>query len=66
VENEELIIASLRELMRGRTTLIVAHRLATIRDVDKIFVLDRGRIVEEGTPRDLLSRETYYARMNVK
>jgi ABC-type multidrug transport system fused ATPase/permease subunit len=52
--------------MRGRTTLIVAHRLATIRGVDRVFVLDRGRIVEEGTPEELLSREGYYARMNLK
>jgi ATP-binding cassette subfamily B protein/subfamily B ATP-binding cassette protein MsbA len=66
VENEELVIQSLRQLMRGRTTLIVAHRLATIRDVDRIFVLDRGRIVESGTPEELLLREGYYARMNLK
>ncbi|HEY6228989.1 MAG TPA: ABC transporter ATP-binding protein [Verrucomicrobiae bacterium] len=66
VENEELVIESLRKLMRGRTTLIVAHRLATIRGVDRVFVLDRGRIVEEGTPEELLSREGYYARMNLK
>ena len=66
VENEELVIESLRKLMRGRTTLIVAHRLATIRGVDRVFVLDGGRIVEEGTPEELLSRESYYARMNLK
>jgi ABC-type multidrug transport system fused ATPase/permease subunit len=66
VENEELVIRSLRDLMRGRTTLIVAHRLATIRGVDRIFVLDRGRIVEQGTPDELLSGEGYYARMNLK
>lgn len=66
VETEELVIESLRKLMRGRTTLIVAHRLATIRGVDRIFVLDGGRIVEEGAPEELLSRAGYYARMNLK
>jgi ATP-binding cassette, subfamily B, bacterial len=66
VETEELVVQSLRELMRGRTTLIVAHRLATIRGVDRIIVLDAGRIVEEGKPDDLLAREGYYARMNLK
>ena len=66
VENEELVLASLRELMRGRTTLIVAHRLATIRNVDWIFVLDHGRLIEQGKPDELLKREGYYARMNLK
>lgn len=66
VENEELVLASLRELMRGRTTIIVAHRLATIRNVDRIFVLENGRLVEEGVPDELLKRESYYARMNLK
>ena len=66
VETEELVIQSLRELMRGRTTLIVAHRLATIRGMDRIFVLDHGKIMEEGTPEELLSHDGYYARMNLK
>ena len=66
VENEELVLQSLHRLMAGRTTLIVAHRLATIRDVDHIFVLDRGRLVEQGKPFELLSRQGYYARMNLK
>jgi ATP-binding cassette subfamily B protein/subfamily B ATP-binding cassette protein MsbA len=66
VENEELVIESLRKLMQGRTTIIVAHRLATIRNVDQIFVLDAGRIIQKGTPNDLLSQEGYYKRMNLK
>ena len=66
VETEELVIESLRKLMQGRTTIIVAHRLATIRNVDRIFVLDNGRIIQKGAPEELLSREGYYKRMNLK
>lgn len=66
VETEELVVESLRKLMEGRTTLIVAHRLATIRGVDRIIVLDAGRVVEEGEPEELLGRDGYYARMNLK
>jgi ATP-binding cassette, subfamily B, bacterial len=66
VETEELVVESLRKLMAGRTTLIVAHRLATIRGVDRIIVLDAGRVVEEGKPAELLARDGYYARMNLK
>jgi ATP-binding cassette subfamily B protein/subfamily B ATP-binding cassette protein MsbA len=66
VETEELVVQSLRKLMQGRTTLIVAHRLATIRGVDRILVLDGGRMVEEGKPEELLARAGYYARMNLK
>lgn len=66
VENEELVVESLRSLMQGRTTIVVAHRLATIRDVDEIFVLDQGQLLEQGKPSDLLGRESYYARMNLK
>src|SRR5258705_13597411 len=55
VENEDLVLQSLRQLMKGRTTLIVAHRLATIRGLQKIFVLENGKIVEEGSPATLLA-----------
>ena len=66
VENEELVLESLRDLMKGRTTIVVAHRLATIRKVDWIFVLAGGRLVDEGKPEELLGREGYYRRMNLK
>lgn len=52
--SEKFIIASLEELMRGRTTFIVAHRFSTVRKADIIFVLDQGRIVETGTHSDLI------------
>jgi ATP-binding cassette, subfamily B, bacterial len=49
--------------MRGRTTLMVAHRLTTIRRVDKILVVDNGSLTEMGTPDDLLAEQGYYARV---
>jgi ATP-binding cassette subfamily B protein len=59
-QTEELIQDALRKLMAGRTSLIIAHRLSTIRDVDRIIVLHKGRIVEEGRHEDLLVRNGYY------
>ncbi len=55
-ESEELVKDALAKLMRGRTTLVVAHRLSTIRSADRIVVLERGRIVEQGAHQDLLAR----------
>lgn len=63
VESEAQVVASLFALMRGRTTLMVAHRLTTIRRVDKILVVDNGRLTEMGAPDDLLAEQGYYARV---
>ena len=63
VESEAQVVASLFALMRGRTTLIVAHRLTTIRRVDKILVVENGRLTEMGAPDDLLAEQGYYARV---
>jgi ATP-binding cassette subfamily B protein len=63
---EKEIQASLREVSRGRTTLIIAHRLSTVVDADEIVVLDRGQIVERGRHADLLSRGGVYAAMWAK
>ncbi len=63
VESEAQVVASLFALMRGRTTLMVAHRLTTIRRVDKILVVENGRLSEMGTPDDLLAAQGYYARV---
>jgi ABC-type multidrug transport system fused ATPase/permease subunit len=63
VESEAQVVASLFALMRGRTTLMVAHRLTTIRRVDKILVVDNGRLTEMGAPEDLLAEPGYYARV---
>ncbi len=63
VESEAQVVASLFALMKGRTTLMVAHRLTTIRRVDKILVVENGRLTETGPPDDLLAEQGYYARV---
>lgn len=60
---EAAIMETIKELMRGRTTLIATHRLATIHDVDRIVVVERGRIVEQGSGPELLARGGVYARL---
>lgn len=63
-ETEALIQEGLDALMAGRTTLIIAHRLATLKRVDRILVFDRGRLAESGTHKELLGRGGIYARMH--
>jgi len=62
-ESERLVEDALEKLLVGRTTLIIAHRLSTVRRADRLVVLDHGRVVEEGTHADLLARGGLYARL---
>lgn len=62
-ESETMIQKALTSLMKGRTTLVIAHRLATIKKADRILVMDDGRIVEEGTHADLVKAGGVYSRL---
>jgi ATP-binding cassette subfamily B protein len=61
--SERLVQAALEPLMQGRTTIAIAHRLSTILQADVIFVIDRGRVVEQGTHEELLTKSGLYARL---
>ena len=65
-ESEEYIQDAMSELTQGRTTLVVAHRLSTIENADKIVVLDEGKIVEQGTHKELLKKGKHYANLHAK
>jgi len=56
-ETEHLIQDAISKIMKDRTTIAIAHRLSTIQDADKIYVLNKGRIVEEGNHKELIAQE---------
>ena len=62
-ENERLVQAALDQAMEGRTTLVIAHRLATVLRADRIVVMEDGVAVEEGTHHELVARGGLYARL---
>ena len=62
-KSEKAIQAELRAIAKNRTTLVIAHRLSTVVDADQILVMDKGRIVERGTHRELLAQNRIYAQM---
>jgi ABC-type multidrug transport system fused ATPase/permease subunit len=61
--SEEIVFAALRRLRAGRTTLVIAHRLSTVKDADRILVLDGGRISAQGRHDELLASSQLYRRM---
>lgn len=62
-ESERLVEQAMEELLQGRSTLIIAHRLSTVQRADRVVVIDRGRIVEEGRHGDLVAAEGVYSRL---
>ena len=61
--SEQFILEALREIAEHHTTLVIAHRLSTVVDAERILVMDRGQIVEQGSHPELLARDGMYARL---
>ena len=62
-ESERLVQAALEKLMKNRTTLVIAHRLATVQQANRIVVMDQGRIVETGSHAELVRQDGLYAHL---
>ena len=62
-QSEKLIQKATDTLTKNRTSIVIAHRLATVKKADKIIVLERGEIVEQGTHKELLKQKGYYSKL---
>jgi subfamily B ATP-binding cassette protein MsbA len=62
-ESERMVQEALQRLMRGRTTLVIAHRLSTVQHADRIVVMHHGKLLEVGTHRELLESDGHYAKL---
>ncbi len=63
-QTEEQILAGLRRFMQDRTSIIISHRVSTVKHADEIFVLDEGRLIERGSHRELIALGGYYAELD--
>lgn len=63
VENETEVQQALSRLLAGKTVIVIAHRMRTVTNADKVVVLDSGRVVEQGTPTGLMEQDGLFARM---
>jgi ATP-binding cassette, subfamily B, multidrug efflux pump len=63
---EERILTALQDVMKGRTTILISHRVSTVRNADRIFVIEFGKVAEEGTHAELIARGGYYADLHQK
>ena len=61
--NERIIMQNLHEFYKGKTVIVVAHRLSTVVDADKIVVLDKGKVIEEGTHTELIAKKGAYFKL---
>lgn len=62
-ESEDKISKSMKSLMKGKTVIAIAHRLSTLKEMDRIIVIDKGKIVESGTPSELLDKGGKFAKL---
>ena len=62
-KSEKYIQQSLQKIMEGKTVIAVAHRLSTLKNMDKIVVIENGKIIEEGSPKQLLKNQGKYAKL---
>ena len=62
-KNEKIIMQNLKQFFEGKTAIVIAHRLSTVKNADKIIVLDKGKVVEEGTHTELVAMQGEYYRL---